>query len=95
MENQGTKNNAQIIQSEYIVTYTPGHEIGKSPIVLFMEEQMTDTPAERLLIISVIYDRSSKTGMITHHNWGREILELFTFYNIDTKRDSKQGHSTF
>lgn len=51
---RGTRNDAQIIQSKSTVTYTPGHKIGKSPIILFMEEQMTNTTTEWLLVISVI-----------------------------------------
>lgn len=37
-------------------TYTPGHEVGKSPVVLFVEEQVADAPAEGLLVVSVVDD---------------------------------------
>jgi hypothetical protein len=45
----------QNLQNKYAVTYTPGHKIGKSPVIFFMEEQMTNSTAEGLFIISVIY----------------------------------------
>lgn len=41
-----TQNDAQVIQAKPTVTYTPGHKIGKSPIIFFMEEQMTNTTTE-------------------------------------------------
>lgn len=37
-------------------TYTPGHEVGETPIILFVEEQVTDPAAEGLLVIFVIDD---------------------------------------
>ena len=37
-------------------TYTPGHEVGEAPVILFVEEQVTDPAAERLLIVFVVDD---------------------------------------
>lgn len=36
--------------------FTPGHEIGEAPVVLFMEEQVADAAAEGLLVIPVVDD---------------------------------------
>lgn len=37
-------------------TYTPGHEVGEAPVILFVEEQVTDPAAEGLFIIFVVDD---------------------------------------
>lgn len=37
-----------------ISTYTPGHEVGEAPVVLLVEEQVTDAAAEGLLVIFVV-----------------------------------------
>lgn len=37
-------------------TYTPWHEVGETPVIFFVEEQVTDFTAERLLVIFVVYD---------------------------------------
>lgn len=37
-------------------TYTPGHEVGETPIILFVEEQVTDPAAEGFLVVFVVDD---------------------------------------
>lgn len=37
-------------------TYTPGHEVGESPIILFMKKKMTNPAAEGLLVVFVVDD---------------------------------------
>lgn len=44
-------------------TYTPGHEVGEAPIILFVEEQMTDPAAKRLLIVFVVDDLQHGLGV--------------------------------
>lgn len=40
----------------YFFTYSPGHEVGETPVVLFVKEQVTDPAAERLFIVFVVDD---------------------------------------
>lgn len=37
-------------------THTPGHEVGETPVVLFVEEKVTNSATERLLIVFVVDD---------------------------------------
>lgn len=39
-----------------VSTYTPGHEVGEAPVILLVEEQMTDPAAEGLLVVFVVDD---------------------------------------
>lgn len=50
------KSPALINFSTIFCTYTPGHEVGEAPIILFVKEQVTDPAAERLFIIFVVDD---------------------------------------
>lgn len=51
-----SRRNEQIVKTNKKVAYTPGHEVGETPVVLFVEEQVADAPAERLLIVLVVDD---------------------------------------
>lgn len=42
--------------SAWISTYTPWHEVGEAPVVLFVEEKMADPTTEGFLIVFVIDD---------------------------------------
>lgn len=54
---EGKKPNCPRLEGQIsISTYTPGHEVGEAPVILLVEEQVTDTAAEGLLVVFVVDD---------------------------------------
>lgn len=52
---QGKKPNCPRLEGQISSsTYTPGHEVGEAPVILLVEEQVTDAAAEGLLVIFVV-----------------------------------------
>lgn len=58
-----------------ISTYTPWHEVGEAPVVLFVEEKMADPPAEGFLIIFVIDDLQH--GLCVTRPWPEQKTQGF------------------
>lgn len=52
--NTGEKKCPRLEGQTSISTYTPGHEVGEAPVVLLVEEQVTDAAAEGLFVIFVV-----------------------------------------